>query len=220
GTITNAVTVTGPRGTTAVTASDSAVVTIAAPPLCSITGTNVINCQGQTTQFCATNLVGAGYSWTGPAGFTASTRCTGPISAPGTYTVTITDSNGCQSSCSRLLSVNQPTTCSIAPSSATICQGQTAQFCATNLAGAAYSWTGPSFTANTRCITASAAGTYTVTITDPNGCMTSCGAALTVNAPPGCNISGNDAICAGQSSEFCVPAGMAQYAWVGPNGFT
>src|SRR5206468_437762 len=127
-----------------------------------------INCQGQITEFCATNLPGATYTWIGPGNFAANTRCTGTISTQGIYTVTIVDSNGCPNSCTRTLTANQPTACSIAPASATVCPGQTAQFCATNRIGATYSWTGPGFTANTACIAVSTAGTYSVTITDSN----------------------------------------------------
>jgi hypothetical protein len=65
-----------------------------------------------------------------------------------------------------------------------------------------------------------AAGTYTVVITGSNGCMASCSATLTVNALPACSITGNNALCAGQNTEFCGPAGMASYSWSGPGGFT
>ena len=44
------------------------------------------------------------YSWTGPSGFTASTQ-TITIGTAGTYTVTITDANGCQSTCARTLTL-------------------------------------------------------------------------------------------------------------------
>ena len=59
-----------------------------------------------------------------------------------------------------------------------------------------YSWSGPGgFTASTQCITVTTGGTYTVAITDANGCTNRCTASLTVHTAPtiGCpnNISTN-----------------------------
>ncbi|HVM59820.1 MAG TPA: HYR domain-containing protein [Verrucomicrobiae bacterium] len=79
--------------------------------------------------------------------------------------------------------VNPPPTCSITPPGATVCSGQTQQFCAP--AGvSSYSWTGPGgFAASSPCITVSTAGTYTVTIVD-GGCTNSCQTTLSVNTGP------------------------------------
>jgi hypothetical protein len=181
-----------------------------------VTGDDVI-CQGETTQFCAPAGM-ASYAWTGPGGYTANTQCI-TISVAGQYNVTITDNNGCVSSCSRTLTVNPPPPCNVTGDNV-ICQGETTQFCAP--AGmASYAWTGPGgYTANTQCITISAAGEYCVRITDNNGCVSTCCRTLTVNPPPPCNVTGDNTICQGETTQFCAPAGMAGYAWTGPGGFT
>ncbi len=198
------------------TSTGSTTVAINAQPACSITGTNAI-CQGGSTVFCATAGM-ASYSWGGPGGFSASTQCIA-IGTAGLYSVTITDSNGCSSSCSQALTVNTPPTCNISGTSV-ICQGGTTVFCAT-VGMTSYSWTGPSaFTANSQCVTVSVTGLYSVTITDSNGCLSSCSQTLTVNSLPSCSISGTSAICQGGSTVFCATAGMASYAWTGPSAFS
>ena len=129
------------------------------------------------------------YAWTGPGGFTASTQ-TITIGTAGTYTVTITDANGCQSTCARTLVVNPPPTCTITGGSNSVCVGSTTTWSAT--AGmTTYAWTGPGgFTASTQTITIGTAGTYTVTITDANGCQSTCARTLVVNPLPICAITG------------------------------
>jgi len=79
-------------------------VTISPGPTCQITGNTTI-CPGGATAFSATPGMQS-YAWTGPGGFTASTPSTGSISAAGVYQVTITDQNGCTSTCSATLIVN------------------------------------------------------------------------------------------------------------------
>jgi hypothetical protein len=189
--------------------------TVTPNPPCEITGDNVI-CEGETTQFCA-QAGKASYAWTGPGGFTANTQCI-TVSVAGQYCVTVTDKNGCVSNCCRTLTVNPPPPCNVTGDNL-ICQGETTQFCAP--AGmASYAWTGPGgFTANTQCITISVAGQYNVTITDNNGCVSNCSRTLTVNPPPPCNVTGDNTICPGETTQFCAPAGMASYAWTGPGGF-
>jgi hypothetical protein len=104
---------------------------------------------------------------------------------------------------------------------ATVCEGASAQLCAAVTGGSApftYQWSNG---ATSQCISVSSGGQYCVTVTDANGCVVGpiCGT-LTVNPVPTCNITGDGQICAGSSTEFCGPAGMASYTWSGPGNFS
>jgi gliding motility-associated-like protein len=83
------VTVTESNGCTTV---KSVVVTLNELPTAGITG-SITFCPGESTELTANG--GTMYQWVGPAPFTASTANTGPINIGGTYSVTVTDANGC-----------------------------------------------------------------------------------------------------------------------------
>ncbi|WP_123985366.1 immunoglobulin domain-containing protein, partial [Taibaiella soli] len=78
-------------------------VTINPPTVCSITGDSSI-CSYDSTSFSGPPGMDS-YSWTGPAGFTASTQSTGKITQQGTYTLVVSK-NGCTSTCQQNLLVN------------------------------------------------------------------------------------------------------------------
>lgn len=92
-----------------VVTSDQATVTINQLPTCSITdGFDAVRAGSTTTWNATAGMLS--YSWTGPGGFIATTQSI-TFGVAGSYTVTITDVNGCQSTCSRTLTVNPlPTT--------------------------------------------------------------------------------------------------------------
>lgn len=77
--------------------------TINGQPACNISGGSDAICSGNSTTWSAPAGM-VTYNWTGPSGFTASTREI-TISSAGNYTVTISDLSG-NSSCSRNLTVN------------------------------------------------------------------------------------------------------------------
>lgn len=136
-------------------------VTLSFAPDCTITGSNTV-CQGGTTQLCAPIGVGNGYLWsTGE-----TTRCI-TINAPGTYTVTV--NAGCSSTCTKTVSSLPAPACTIT-SGAVFCLGVSTPLCAST-GYTNYLWnTG----ATSQCITVMNPGTYSVTVTDNNGCQSSC----------------------------------------------
>jgi hypothetical protein len=205
------VTITDSNGCTN-TCSQSLV--ILTPPTCSISGPSA-TCVGTPAHLCATSNM-TGYAWVLGNTQIATTQCI-DVSEPGDYTVVVTDSHGCTSTCDHLLAINPLPPCSITGTNM-ICGGLTAHLCATN-GMASYAWTGPSnFTASAQCVDVGIGGTYTVTVTDSNGCQNSCQFMLTVIPKPNCTISAStNVICNGNSAVLCAPEGSLAYSWSGPN---
>jgi hypothetical protein len=179
----------------------SQTVSVGPPPICTITG-NLSICSGQSTVLCTTAGLSS-YLWSTGATINCIT-----VNAAGTYTVTVTDANGCSNVCSQTVSVGPPPICTIT-ANLSICSGQSTVLCTT--AGlSSYLW---STGATINCITVNAAGTYTVTVTDANGCSNVCSQTVSVSPPPICTITGNLSICSGQSTVLCTTAGLASYLW-------
>ncbi|MCX6231636.1 MAG: T9SS type A sorting domain-containing protein, partial [Bacteroidetes bacterium] len=170
------------------------------------------------------------YAWTGPSLFTASTQDLTGIKF-GTYNVTVTDQNGCTKT--NTVTITQPLSPlaidNIAVSDLTCFNNHTGSALVTVVDGTSpytYAWTGPnSFTASTALITGLAAGTYTCTVTDQNGCTTT--QASVVNQPNllVATVIGTDILCNGSptgAANVTVVGGTSPYtyAWTGPNSFS
>lgn len=111
-----------------------------------------------------------------------------------------------------------PPACSIAGDNE-ICMGENTQFTASG--GVAYSWSGSGGFSNSNANTSSvsAAGLYSVTVTDGNGCTNTCSVTLSVHPLPSCSITGETAICSGENTSFAASGGSS-YSWTGPGGFS
>ncbi len=133
-----------------------------------------VSCNGGTNGSATVSVSGGTsgytYSWS-PSGGTAATA-TG-LSA-GTYTVTVTDANLCQTTQS--FTITQPTALVATAASQTnvSCNGGTNGSATVSVSGGTsgytYSWSPSGGTAATA--TGLSAGTYTVTVTDANSCQT------------------------------------------------
>lgn len=174
------------------------------------------------------------FSWSGPNSFTASTADIDNLAA-GTYTLTITDANGCTVTSSTTLMEPPPISATaiaqtFAGGAGVSCYGSTDGGITLTPAGGAppYTvvWTGPGgFTSGAWQLTGLAAGTYTATVADGNGCSTSVSATLTAPAPISLATSSIDLLCNGGSDgaiDLQVSGGTAPYAfqWYGPGVFT
>ncbi|HOY20207.1 MAG TPA: T9SS type A sorting domain-containing protein, partial [Haliscomenobacter sp.] len=137
----------------------------------------------------------------------AQTQCI-DVTTAGTYSVTVTDANGCKSECSVVVTMGETTTCQITGDDI-IRPGQSAQLCVSSGA-LSYLW---STGATTNCITANAAGTYSVTVTYAGGCTSVCSKTIAMVSEVSCIITGNSFICPGRLAQLCGPALAEAYLW-------
>ncbi|MFN5222840.1 MAG: hypothetical protein ACK5DJ_01530, partial [Bacteroidota bacterium] len=199
------VTVTDANGCTGTT---NRTLTINPNPVAVITG-DFDACQGATATLNA-NPAMTTYQWTGGL----ATGTINPGTA-GTYTVTITNANGCTGTASQAVTIYANPIPNVTGIN-TICAGTNTTFNAGNYTS--YQWSGG--LGATQNVVVSAAGTYTVTVTDNNGCTGTDSQLLTVNANPVPNITGNNVFCAGGSTSFDAGAGYSNYQWSGGLGNT
>ncbi len=174
------VTVTDGNGCTSAAGSTS--VTVNPNPATPTASNNGPICAGSALSLSATSTTaGVSYSWTGPNGFSSNAQnpsiANATTAASGTYLVTVTDGNGCTSAAGSTSATVNPTPATpVVGSNSPIHEGDTLNLTASTVAGVAYGWTGPngfSSSAQNPSIanaTAAASGTYSVTVTDSNGC--------------------------------------------------
>lgn len=152
--------------------SNHILVTVNPLPVCTISGADFF-CMGQSTQLCAPAGL-SGYLWsTG-----ATTNCI-TVNAVGNYSVTITGANGCSSVCSKNIILSTPPICTITGNDC-VCPGQPTQLCATTTA-ASFLWSTGEVTS---CIFVSAAGTYSVTVSNADGYSSVCSKTIIPVLPP------------------------------------
>lgn len=110
------------------------------------------------------------FSWTGPNSFTATSEDLSGLFA-GSYTVAISDANGCRAS--RTTSVTEPTALTATTSATNTTSGASTGSASVTASGGttpySYLWSPSGGTSSNA--TGLSAGTYTVTVTDAKGCV-------------------------------------------------
>jgi gliding motility-associated-like protein len=202
-----------------------------------------VSCANATNGSIAVDLSGGTpgytYAWSGPNGFTASTEDIASLAA-GTYQLIYTDANGCSGSLSAIVTPPAPLGLAITPSVFgtfnLACNGGSNGSATLTITGGVTPqtivWTGPNgSTFNTASITNLPAGTYTVLVTDVNGCQAT--TSITLTEPPALTASasivpqsnGGAISCTGTSDgaiDLSVNGGTTPYTvnWSGPNGYS
>ena len=183
----------------------SAIKTITVNPLPTITPYLQINggawngtttatvCLGDTVSFGPWPTVAPGWSWTGPNSFANASRSPQVTfqnaNQGGVYTVTYTDANGCKANANFTVTVSLPVASINASGPTIFCQGGSVTL--TSSTGVSYKWfNGTTQVGTASTYTATAAGSYTVEVTNTSGCKaTSAVTAITVNALPTATIT-------------------------------
>ena len=206
----------GCTGTTSVTitqpSSALAASTTTTPATC---GSN----NGSATVTPTGGTSGYTYAWS-PSGGSSATASN---LASGSYSVTVTDANGCTTTASATVGSNGGPSISLTNSSDVTCNGDNDGSATVSGSGGTgtltYNWTPGNLTGTTQ--SALAANTYTITVTDQNGCANS--TTVTINeptavtltqgtiTPANCGVSDGSATVTGAGG-----TGALTYAWT-PN---
>ena len=210
-------TVTATGTNTCVSLPGSVVVSSLPLPTVSITnGSTASFCAGKTVTLTATPSSGATVLWN-----TGATTNDISVNTAGAYTVTATGTNSCVSlpASTTVSSLPLPTVSITNGSTASFCENKTVTLSALPSSGATVLWSNG---ASTNDITVNTAGTYTVTATDANNCVSITGT-ITVSSLPLPTVS----ITNGNTTSFCenkniilsaVPSAGATVLW--SNGAT
>ena len=181
--------------------------TITQPAVIAVTATVINNnCNASSNGSITTNVTGGTgsytYSW-------SNGETTSAISnlVAGNYSVTITDVNNCTSVQS--FTITEPTALATPTATSTnlTCNGSADGAISLTMSGGVspytYAWTGlsGSFSATSKDISSLAAGSYSVTVTDANGCTTSLTpSAITESAAISASPSSTNISCFGQTN--------------------
>lgn len=171
-----------------------------------------LSCNGSNDGSISATISGGqpnySYSWTGPNGYTSSQQNITNLT-PGTYTLVVNDQNNCQSSES--ITITQPAPLAISLESPeytggfniSCFGGSDGSVIASVLGGTSpytFSWNDPD---NQTSVNPSGliVGTYQVTVTDANGCVTT--ASITLSEPSAVTafiIARQDVLCHGENT--------------------
>ncbi|MFY0673789.1 MAG: T9SS type A sorting domain-containing protein [Bacteroidia bacterium] len=172
-------------------------------PSVSITKNNDITCfgagDGSATVNVSSGTAPYSYSWS-----SGSTTADADNLTAGTYTVTVTDANGC--SATEQVIITEPTelTATVTSTNPT-CNGGNdgAGTCAASggTAPYAYAWSNGNNTANAQNLTA---GTYNVAVTDANGCSVTKTVIITEPSDINVSVVSSDVTCGGTVVKTCT----------------
>ncbi|MBI2269580.1 MAG: gliding motility-associated C-terminal domain-containing protein [Bacteroidetes bacterium] len=205
--------------------TNSVTISLANPLNIILSSTNIA-CNGTSNGTATVSASGGSgsfnYAWA-PAGGTGSTA-TGL--APGTYTVTVSDAGNAACSGTSTAVITQPAVLTAPITIVDIsCSGNNNGQASVSPTGGAgtytYIWSNGS---TTSAITGLAAGGYTVTVTDNNGCSKTANGTVIQNTLVTASITGTDVKCSGQNSGQAVVtagggSGSYSYSWT-PTGGT
>lgn len=185
------------------------------------------NCDGEIT---VSNLAGGTppyfVDWSGPSGFTSTNQVISNLCL-GTYTVTITDSEGI---CEYVESIDLTGAPPINPTAANngpVCQGETLElYGGSDDPASTFAWTGPgTYTSSAEDPTRPNAdvgmsGTYTLVVTDSYGCTATAQTDAVVYSVTPVSVTSGSPYCEGEDIQLDATTVIgATYAWTGPGTY-
>jgi gliding motility-associated-like protein/fimbrial isopeptide formation D2 family protein/uncharacterized repeat protein (TIGR01451 family) len=189
-------------------------------------------CSGDTI-FLFSNSVATTYSWTGPNGFLSNLEnpfiANSASSNAGSYTLSITDANGCSNSGIVQVAVDEsPTTPSIT-SNGPVCEGDDIVLNIATYTGSTvqYTWSTPVGiittgvpSLNVNNTTVADSGIYSVVVA-VDGCISLADSIhVVINSnPTAANVPAAFAVCEGDGITLSTTTNANVYNWSGPNGF-
>jgi hypothetical protein len=180
----------------------------------SVTSTNV-SCNGGNDGSAVVTATGGtapySYSWNNGCGITSNNNL-----AAGTYSVTITDANGCTTTTN--VTITEPSELAATTNNTDVlCNGGNNGSASVNVTGGTapytYSWSNGSQTSTSNNLTA---GTYHVTVTDANGCTISKCVIIEEPTALSASISSTNVLCNGGnngSATVTAVGGTAPYSY-------
>ena len=196
------------------------------PPNASATGgeltcsSNTVTLQGNST----TN--GVTYGWTGPGGYNSNLQ-NPEVSAAGTYTLTVTNpANSCTQTATTSVTGNSTPPNAEADGGTITCASSSVTLSGnSSTSGATFSWAGPNnYNSNEQNPAVNETGTYTLTVTGPNGCTSTDNAVVNQNINvPTANAGANAALNCTSTTVVLNGSGSSNgsqfsYLWTTTNG--
>ncbi|MDB5199770.1 MAG: hypothetical protein JWO92_1733 [Chitinophagaceae bacterium] len=216
------VTVTDANGCTA---TNNIEVIQPAQLIATASGTNVL-CNGGTDGSATTSATGgtAPYTYLWSNGVAAQNN---PGLPTGTYTVTITDANGCTTTASYAVTQPSPVNATVTSNNVTCFGANNGNISITARGGTApyvYSFNAAAY-GSANSWTNMVPGTYTVAAKDAHNCLFSSTVTITQPQPLAVAVDATTNTCVGSNSgaiSITVSGGTTKYSfsWTGPNGFT
>jgi len=179
-------------------------------------GSDVEVCAGEVVGIGTTGQAGLTYLWSPDVGLNnpniAQPEFTSSVST--IYTLTVTNEDGCSDSDQVFITVNELPNAD-AGNDITICDGTAAQL--NSFGGQSYSWTPSNSLSNSNISNPTAnplvTTTYTVTVTDNNGCTDSDEVAVNVAENIDFDLGNDVTICNGLEYQLNGPSGFDNYQW-------
>lgn len=189
------------------------------PAIPSFTANSTSICPGDSVHLTNTSTGATSNAWYQNGTFLSSnTNVSVPLSTPGTYVYKLVVTDGvCSDSTSQTVTVNLLPAIDLG-NDTSLCQGSSLTLNPGPLFPT-YSW---STGASSQTILVNSVGTYTVTVTDINGCHIADTLSITSIVPNAQVSLGNDTtICPGDSIALDPGSGWSSYSWSdGSNGST